>query len=90
MGGPFFMMASTFRRQICILVLLSLFIASLEFAQLAIPGRHCDGWDVFWGCSGLVAAWAVGEVIKQALGRFRLNPNLKHNSVTRWKAPHPQ
>jgi hypothetical protein len=69
MGVPFFMTNPTLRRQLWSIVILSLFIVSLELAQLAIPTRHCDIWDMFWGSMGLVAAWADCEVLKI----FRIN-----------------
>jgi len=69
MGVPFFLMASTFRRQLWSVAILSLFIVSLELAQLAIPTRHCDIGDMVWGSLGLAVAWAACEAIK----RFRIS-----------------
>lgn len=71
MGVPFFMLTSGFRRQMGIIAVLSLFIASLEIIQLAIPTRHCDVWDIFWGSMGVIVAWAVCEVIKR--GRLTID-----------------
>jgi glycopeptide antibiotics resistance protein len=68
MGVPFFMIISGFRRQMWTIAILSAFIVSLELTQLAIPTRHCDVADMFWGSMGVAAAWAVCEVLK----RFRI------------------
>lgn len=77
MGVPFFMIASAFRRQVWVFAVLSLIIISLELTQLAIPTRHCDVWDMFWGCMGLLAAWAICETLK----RFRLSIGSKPKPV---------
>ncbi len=68
MGVPFFLIASTFRRQAWTIAILSLLIVSLELTQLALPMRHCDIWDMFWGCLGLLAAWAICEALKMSIG----------------------
>jgi glycopeptide antibiotics resistance protein len=65
MGVPFFLVASTFRRQIGSLILLCLFVVLLELAQLAIPTRHCDIGDMFWGSLGLLAAFFACEAFKR-------------------------
>jgi glycopeptide antibiotics resistance protein len=78
MGVPFFMFASTLRGRLWFLAILSLLIVSLELAQLGIPSRCCDIWDMFWGCLGLLAAWAVVEAFK----RFTLTISLKSNPAT--------
>jgi len=46
---------------------LAVLIAALEIVQLWIPSRVADKWDVFWGCSGLLASWSAIELIPRIL-----------------------
>jgi hypothetical protein len=56
---PLFLLATGTRRQLAIFVIMTMFIALLEFAQRTIPTRHCDIWDLIYGGLGLATAWAV-------------------------------
>jgi hypothetical protein len=67
-GRSFFLIASTFRQQAWTIAILSLLIVSLELTRLVIPTRHCDIWDTFLGCMGLLAAWTNCEVLKISIG----------------------
>jgi hypothetical protein len=58
-GLPLFLLVTSCRRQLAVFVGLIGFIALLEFAQRAIPTRHCDVWDLIYGGLGLATAWAV-------------------------------
>jgi len=52
-------------------------ILGLELTQLLIASRHCDPWDMFWGCAGVLAAGVAVCGIK-FLGRLKFaGPMLK-------------
>jgi hypothetical protein len=60
---PFLIITPKFLQRACIIVLLAMLVDSLELVQLFIPTRYAEGWDIFWGWAGLLAAWGIFEAV---------------------------
>jgi VanZ family protein len=60
----FFAVTSTAAQFLIVLGALCLFNIGLEVAQLFMPQRHCDVWDIFWGCAGALTAGLVVAGLK--------------------------
>jgi len=58
-GLPLLMLTPSPRRQLGIVLLMSLGIAALEVIQFALPSRVCDVWDIFYGVNGVLTAWGI-------------------------------
>jgi hypothetical protein len=59
---PFLIITPKFLQRACIIALLAILIDSLELIQVWIPTRFADLGDIFWGWTGLLAAWGIFEV----------------------------
>jgi hypothetical protein len=55
MGLPLFFLVPHWRSALVLGTGLILFVALLETAQLGLPHRHCDPWDILWGGLGIAA-----------------------------------
>lgn len=72
---PFLLVASTFRRQLWMVILLALLIVALELTQLDLPTRHCDPGDIACGWTGLLVAWAGCAALQKMFASFGTRPN---------------
>lgn len=64
---PFLMLSPRVLQRALVTASLAILVASMEIAQIWIPTRFADGWDIFWGWSGLLASWAAFEVVSLIL-----------------------
>lgn len=76
---PFLVITPNIVGRACVVASLAALVAALEIIQLWIPTRSADLWDIFWGWSGLLTAWAIFEIVNRlGLSLFNLLP--KHES----------
>ncbi|MDI9862199.1 VanZ family protein [Flectobacillus roseus] len=65
---PFFFLSilviSVERKFLKYLVINCALVIFVELTQLLIPTRHCDVYDMLWGCGGVIVGLLLGHLLQ--------------------------